>query len=157
MPLQHEMVDTRDLADADLTHLSMIKNQGQVTNFIYDSWLKSFQDRSRTNPTYFVNQRAMIDKLMAKSYVLFSVDKTDSTHLYGYIVYEIDVPARTIIVHWLYTKRTFRRMGIGMSLVDFLVKTFPDYTAIYTHYPPFYSRFQNRATYNPYVLMGVPP
>lgn len=115
------------------------------TGFIYSSWLQSFREintvKLRTGgvgrdgypetkdlPTgpalldhdkYFFHQRGVINAILPVSKILCAVNPDDDDQLYGYAIYR-DLSDEIRIVSYVYTKHTFRKMGIARKLFEAL-------------------------------------
>lgn len=87
--------------------------------FLYNSWLKSYRNSKLTkswkNEAYFAAQAQTIEALLKRSDVRVAVDPDSDGHIYGYIVRDAFHPK---VVHFLYVKQTFRRLGIARSLLS---------------------------------------
>lgn len=89
-------------------------------DFVLDSWLKSYKFSPwagvQENHKYFVNQREAIEALLARGAVLTVAEWPETERVAGYICHEhkdsVDV------VHYVYVKDHWRKMGVGKSLVN---------------------------------------
>lgn len=68
--------------------------------------------RGMPDDLYFPAQKQVIKKLLRRAITLVAADPEDGWHTYGFVTFE------TAMVHFLYVKDTFRRMGIGRKLLD---------------------------------------
>lgn len=103
-------------------------------SFIYNSWLKSFRNSPLAKPlcneVYFRNHKLIINNILQRSTTLLACNPEDSSQIYGYIVYEMlrGVP----IVHYVYTKYTYRKLGIAKQLFEATIKSKPLLISHYT-------------------------
>lgn len=105
-------------------------------DFIFSSWLKS--NRSSRNMEgiapnfYFAGQHKVIEGLLKSCTTLVACNEADPTQIYGYVNFER--VEGIFILHYLYTKHSFRKLGIAKRL---LIESGHDHTiaAIYTHRP----------------------
>jgi GNAT superfamily N-acetyltransferase len=113
-------------------------------SFILDSWLKSYKFSPwagvMENHKYFVQQREAIEALLARGSQITVAEVPDTDRVAGWICHEhkpgIDV------VHYVYVKDPWRKMGIGGALVD---ETCREREILYT--------FRTRAS--KYILPGA--
>lgn len=89
--------------------------------FIFSSWLRSFR-QARSNhlvspEVYFANQKAIVERILSATHLVVGVlaNPDDREHIIGYVVAEW-VPGG-FVIHWLYVKATFRRMGFADVLL----------------------------------------
>lgn len=97
--------------------------------FIIDSWSSSFRKSKFAgvipNNLWMETQRATISQIMLREQcdILLAIAPRTSEEqprrIMGYIVGE---PG---ILHWVYTKKDFRRLGIGSSLLQELLSKWP--------------------------------
>lgn len=96
---------------------------------VFNSFLKSYRDApefaSVPNSIYYRSFHAIIDALLASPTAGFIVACSPDDHdqIYGYAIGELRDGGRTLVVHWVYTKHSFRRHGIGSALVASLKST----------------------------------
>jgi hypothetical protein len=90
-------------------------------NFIYSSWINSYNDNNFFNPikgpAYYGYQKLLINKLLNQSEVSVICNPEDKDQIFGYAVYELR-PDSEPIIHWLYIKYTFRKLGLARFLLD---------------------------------------
>lgn len=140
-------------------------------NFIFSSWLKAYRRsefaKEQQNPIYFENQHKLIESLLKRCDVMMACDHNDTAQIYGYSVTEKLEGA--FVVHFAYTKETYRKLGVQQLLM-----TTQGYTlntpCIYTHRTFKAAKYERDfpVVYNPYVafygyydfkknsLMGTP-
>lgn len=93
----------------------------QDISFIFNSWLKSFRDsgvlsRSVPNTIYFQNHHKILQKILKRSQANIACNPQDPSQIYGYIVGEYI--EGIFILHYVYVKHSFRKMGIGKELLN---------------------------------------
>jgi len=84
--------------------------------FVTDAWLRSFRESNFHVPhdEYFATQRVVIKRLLARSRAAVACDSSDPDQVYGYAVWE--GTASKPLLHWMFVKQVFRRMGVGTAL-----------------------------------------
>ena len=89
---------------------------------VYSDWLKSYKTFSyfakRIRPNiFFAGHHKIIDHLMTKPSVkvVIACDKEDTDQIFGWMAYEPRQDKRAM-VHFVYVKGPFQRMGIGTAL-----------------------------------------
>lgn len=89
-------------------------------SFIFSSWLKSFR-HSRlagnvASSIYFTEHHKIIESLLTQCKTLVACNPEDKNQIFGYLCYEeID---GILVIHYVYTKHTFRKMGIAECLIN---------------------------------------
>lgn len=131
------------------------------TSFIFNSWLKSFRSNSewaRAMPPaiYFDNHKRVVDRLLKECGVLVAANPEDPEQIFGYAVYQATAGNVTIL-HWLYVKHTYRRLGIGGEIfrtVRELTRHKPELPVVGTHYTSLWNVLADkwRLVFNPYVM-----
>jgi ribosomal protein S18 acetylase RimI-like enzyme len=133
-------------------------------SFIYNSWLKSFKDGSpwaRYIPSrvYFDNHKLVIQKILKESHVLIACNPDCNEQIFGYGIAQPTM-GRVAVIHYLYIKHSYRKLGIGSALMHELKRlcdhevTLPCVT---THATMAFESFAAKkwnAIYNPYILGG---
>ena len=103
------MVTIRNMVEAD-------------TNFVFDSWLKSWR-KSRyagvvQNDDYYATYRKTIERLIMRgAEIKVACNPENENHILGYLCYEI-TPDGYSIVHFLYVKDPFLKQGIEFDLLS---------------------------------------
>lgn len=87
--------------------------------FIFNSWLRSFRKSvDMESKAYYLFQHRKIEKLLRDSRVLMAVSEDDPDQIFGWVCF---APFEDeYIVHYLYVKATFRKLGIGRRLFEAL-------------------------------------
>lgn len=132
----------------------------QDVNFIFNSWLKSYQSSVSAkllSPTiYFQFHHKVIEQLLQRCAVVVACQQQDPTQVYGYLVYEVvdDVP----VIHYAYVKHAFRQMGIYSLLLAATTLSSRN-QAFYTHETHTALKLIRAKSlpmvYNPYLAYGV--
>jgi len=91
-------------------------------NFLFSSYLKSFRCSSdnlrMSNDIYYYNFKKLINKLIEKSKVVILCDDEDDDLVYGYCIY--DSFEEILILHYVYIRYTFRKLGLARYLYETL-------------------------------------
>lgn len=94
--------------------------QGDI-GFILNSWMKSHRTwvGRMNNEAYFSGQQALIAALSEISQIVICCDATPKmrTFVLGYVCGEMDVATDTLILHYIYVKKGYRRAGIARDLL----------------------------------------
>lgn len=125
--------------------------------FIYNSWLKSYLDSIRElkifkglkNEVYYEGQHKKIEDLFHRCNTVIACSQEDKDQIYGWACYE--ETAQDTIIHFIYVKGPFRRMGIGTYLYTQITNEKPVW---YTHESMFISAVAKKfgkITFNPYL------
>ena len=90
--------------------------------WITDSWLRSSRESHYGVPhdEYMDTMRRVIKRLFGRSRIAIACDPEDSDQTFGFVVWE-PREGRKPLLHWAYTKHSFRRFGIFrrlMTIVD---------------------------------------
>ena len=127
-------------------------------NFIYSTWLKSYRqmpaNQNMSNDVFFHYHKQIVEKIINKSNVQVTMitDPTDANHIYGYTVIEWcgSVP----IIHYVYTKHTYRRLGLLSNLIKELIPDFGQKTIFVTHESRHHKVFKAKfgLEYNPHLI-----
>jgi len=81
--------------------------------FIRATWLRAYRHVVRApSDWYYAAQGALVSRLLAESETTVAHFPGDSDQILGYVVASGDV------LHWVYTKGAFRRLGIASALLD---------------------------------------
>jgi GNAT superfamily N-acetyltransferase len=118
--------------------------------FVFSSWLHSYRvsPLARTIPktSYYEGHHKVIERLVVKSRVICAVDPEDSNHIYGWCCWE---NSTTPVLHYVYVKFSFRRLGIGSRLIEPVGTEF-----LYTHETAPFKALCQAGKYNPYLALG---
>jgi GNAT superfamily N-acetyltransferase len=122
---------------------------GEDINFIYATWLQSYRNDSFTGgasrkSVFYEFYNPVLDHLLSKSFVKVAALHDEPAVILAYCCFESGG-----ILHYVYVKEAFRRMGIARELVTLAAPKF------YTHQ----TRSSKEAAlkmlnvdYNPYLL-----
>lgn len=137
----------------DLVELRRIKPKDRA--FIFSSWLRSFRDapfaKNISNTIYFEHHHELIERLLDESEVIIACDKNDPDTICGFICAQMIDGIFTI--HYIYTKHTYRRLGIG----EYLLNAFEHDTqslGCYTHHNKIANKLAAKynLVYHPYLM-----
>ena len=92
--------------------------RGNDLAFIYSTWLNSYRSDSHHRKTctkfvFFKEYPKVIDLILARSQVLVACLPDDENVIIGYLVCE----TMNNILHYAYTKESFRNLGVAKSLI----------------------------------------
>lgn len=141
--------ESRDI----LEHLAFRGPLPGELGFIFDSWLRSqwhAEAKRRLDPeVFYPAQRKRIGKCLERSSVLIAMSPAAPDEALGYAVHESMLGGT--ILHWLYVKKPFRRLGIARCLLDLAQRTGPA-SLSHSHKGDARSkRLLRRSTFNPYL------
>ena len=107
------------------------------TNFIFNSWLKSYRSsdfaKNQCNAVFFENYKKIVSDIINRSMITMVCSPDDDNHLFGYVVFEY-LPGNNLLVHYLYVKHTYRKNGIAKFLLEKIRKSQnPILTSHHTH------------------------
>ncbi len=125
--------------------------------FIFSSWLKSFRTglfcKHVDNNFYYAGQHKLMEKIVKRSKIIVAVDPHNPADIYGYLCFEhID---GLLVIHYGYTKHTFRCMGVFRQLIKHTNQDFNN-VSLYSHSSIMASILakQYNLVYNPYILVN---
>ena len=86
--------------------------------WVTDTWLNSFRESNYgiAHDDYFETQRRVIKRLFSRSRIAIACDPEDSDQTYAYAVWT-PRDGKKPLLHWAYTKHSFRRFGIFRRLL----------------------------------------
>lgn len=88
-------------------------------NFVFSSWLKSYKPSffsKMVEPTiYFENHHKILEKIFKTAKIKIACAKDDISQIYGYVC--SDIVQGVKVIHYVYVKHTFRKLGIAKALV----------------------------------------
>lgn len=120
--------------------------RGDDRNYVISSWLRSYAEgpefRSVARRVFFAVYEPIVKRLLGRSTVAIAYDPELPDSILGYLVIEGDS-----LVHYVHTKRRFRRAGIAR----WMTKDIAAMPATFTHSPtPIAARLCGSAwTYDP--------
>jgi hypothetical protein len=124
--------------------------------FIYNSWLRSFRDswfaKMINSTTYYTEHHKVIERLLQTCEVFVACNNDDVSDIYGYIVAEFVGPI--FVLHFAYTKHTYRCLGIGKLLLN-QFNFDPSTACVYTHHNRLAERIGPKfnMVYSPYIAL----
>lgn len=101
-------VETREGTEADVA-------------FVFATWLRCYKRSSQfarhiRNDTFFAMHHLVVERILARARVTVAHPAGDPETILGYLVSEPH--AGGMLVHWLYTKAPFRRLGVATALLS---------------------------------------
>jgi GNAT superfamily N-acetyltransferase len=89
-------------------------------DFIIDTWTRSYRERGKLCPyiiegLFFHEHSNLIRQIFGRAETFVACDKDDDEMIIGYIV---AAPGMTDVLHYVYVKKAFRRMGVTRSLLE---------------------------------------
>jgi len=122
--------------------------------FVYNAWLKSYKDspwgKPLINDIFFTNHKEIVKKLLDSSEVLLAVNPEDPDQIYGFAV--IEKSPRVSIIHYVYVKYNFRKLGLARDLVETL-EPMAYKVKFVTHVPRDIAILKKfNLVFNPYIL-----
>jgi|SRR5688572_11308790 len=133
-------------------------------NFVLKSWLKSYKESMfATNipgAVYFDEHKQVIMGELARgSEIVVAVNEEDDDQIIGFLCFDRTRLGTCLIVHYIYVKSPFRKMGVGRVLMDEAIGRCdhnPDLPIVITHSSRDFGRFwPSYAVYNPYLLGAI--
>lgn len=130
-------------------------------NLIYNSWLKGYGDSyfayGIPKAIYYEVHAALITGLLQSAKVLVACNPDDETHIFGFLAYFPSYTQRKFIVHYVYVKSSYKRLGIATALKIKMQdeEDLDDAPIVATHLTA-EARFLKKwgVVYNPYILFS---
>lgn len=125
--------------------------------FIRDSWLKSYRDSEWVagipSDIFYRSHGAIVGELLYNSIIKTARWSKDHNQIYGWIAAEKYKDA--LVIHYVYVKSAFRKMGIGRTLF-FSLEDIKTQDLLCTHRTWTHKWLSKKINikYNPYLLMG---
>lgn len=151
------------------TTTGLLIRQGRPTDapFLFNSWLKSFRKAwfSMRIPSdvFFAQQHLVIEDILQRpgTRVFVVTPAGDEDTICGYAVTEA-VPGtdgKALIVHYVYVKETFRKLGLGKQLLVSAGVASDTHVVMVSHMTqhaaPIVEKYH--MVYNPFVLFRAIP
>jgi hypothetical protein len=117
-------------------------------NFVIKSYLESYRESlaSVSNAIYYENQQKLFKSLLLKSKTIVLCNPLDEDQVFAFLVYQ-----EPNIVHYAFTKKTYKRLGFANHLIRSSLGSGP---LIHSHRNHTHSYFKNyEITYNPYLAL----
>lgn len=129
--------------------------------FLTNSWLESFREGHMVscipNRVYYAHHHSVIEQVMSKATVLVVCPETDPDIILAWMCFEkTDVG---LVIHYAYTKRSFRRQGFCKRIYDFILEEEKPELLMASHLTQVGRRLLEKidGIYNPYILfMDLP-
>lgn len=124
-------------------------------NFILNSWLKSYRNSGfaapMINPVYYKNHEPLLKDLLSSNLITVACNPLDEGQIYGYVVFNY-LPGDILVLHYIYTKHSFRRFGIAKQIMASIRKS--DDAILYTHHTKYAELLKNKLPiiFDPYKL-----
>lgn len=130
-------------------------------NLILSSWLKEYRYAPFTkgieSKLYYKHHKELILSLLASSQCQVICQREDLNAVLGYMVFSYDT-LNNLIIHYLYIKNTFRKLGFGRTLVQNAILPQHDLIIFATHFTKWLKLFIDGTklpiTYHPYLLLN---
>ena len=122
-------------------------------NFILNSWLKSYRNSDASkkipNDVYYHFHAKLIEKYIAESTVVMAVNPDNPIQIFGYAV----VNREDNTIHYVYTKHTYRKLGIAKRLIEVLLPDLGESPTCCTATNYAWRQYQQKYSlyYNPYA------
>ncbi len=124
--------------------------------FIFNAWLKSYRSsefaKNIQGEIYYHEHHKVIEEILKTNNVLVACNNEDPSQIYGFMC--AGFTQNVFTVHYVYTKHTFRRMGIASALVKAFEYN-PNYACICTHETNAVKKLikDNAVIYHPYIAL----
>lgn len=129
----------------------------QDVAFILNSWLKSYREHGPiaqhvSNTIYFASHHKILQKVIKRATTLVAVNENDDSQIYGYAVGE-RIEGH-FVIHFVYVKQGFRKMGIATSLYN-MFEHDRSSVGIFTHHTRMAEKMYMKynLVYHPYVIL----
>ena len=124
-------------------------------NFLKKTWINNFQRSSfanKINPAVYKKYHSLlVDHCLDNAFSLVACHKDIEDEIMGFLCFE-DYE-HILGIHYIFTKKAYRKYGIGSAMVNEILNLIPDKPLFYSHDTP-YSHFLRKfkAKYNPYLM-----
>ena len=117
--------------------------------YLYSTWLNSYKrdsliGKSVRDHIFFDNYRLVLDKIIKESKIYVACHINEPAVIYGYIVFDDD------LIHYVYVKESFRRLGIATSLYQKALEYGP--ISYITHRTYAIDKLNHNLIHNPFLL-----
>lgn len=127
--------------------------------FVYASWLRSVRNESPAyamvmDAVFFPAHHVMVERCFESSEVIMACLVDDPSVLIGFACGVSSPRPSGAVLHYVYVKSAFRRMGIAAAMLKAL-RIDPSEGCTVTHWTRFCTQIRQRiplAVYNPYLL-----
>lgn len=105
------------LRDADKLPVLLRAARPEDAPFIFSSWLASFESQNKDQPKKTIQRfhRRVITRLLENSITMVAALDTDPNEIIGWACGER--ASKFLIMHYVYTKEIFRRLGVQNTLM----------------------------------------
>ncbi len=123
--------------------------------FIFNSWLKNFRTSPTTlgiaSPVFYQQHHKVLEGLCKRASLTVACNNTDIGQIYGYLCCE--KVEDTLVIHFIYVKETFRRLGVARMLLE-AQGWGPKMPIFYTHKTRMTIALSDKfpIVYNPYLM-----
>ena len=138
--------------------IKLFKDAENEKAFIYNSWLKSYgksnEARRMIGRVYFQGFENIINQIRdSNAYVALALNPDDSDQILGYVVFSFDDEIALSVIHYVYVKEAFRRLGIAKKLLDQAHGKVKDEAIICTFANEIFDELKDKylLTYNPFM------
>ena len=148
------------MSDARLPHQLRAFRESD-RNFVVRGWASEMRRASFSRhvppDVYWPSQHELVAQLLSLATTIVACDPENNEHVYGAVVYQ---PAELAIVHWVYVKGDYRRIGLAASLVAAAIG---DKRPIYCTQPSLLFNEARELVEKheliacPYLLLGIAP
>lgn len=138
--------------------IKLFKDCENEKAFIYNSWLKSFgksaEARRMIGRVYFQGYENIINKIKdSNAYVALALNPDDSDQILGYLVFSFDDEIALSVIHYVYVKEAFRKLGIAKKLLEAVHEKPKEEAIICTFANDIFDELKDKylLTYNPFM------
>lgn len=123
--------------------------------FITNSWLRSLRNAPQVqgipNNTYYYQHHKLLEQLIPRSVVLVICNENDEDQILGWCCAEVVDTA--LVVHYVYIKHPFRKLGLATRLVKLLEESEQPPAIMHTHMTEIGRRIVKEKdwVFNPYL------
>lgn len=109
-------------------------NPNTDQSFVFNAWLKSYRSqeifRNIPNQLFFAGQQKVVERLINNHETLV-ITSDDPNQIIGFVNYE--VLGNNIILHYVYVKHAFRRMGIAKEVINKVIPYLGNKPVLFSH------------------------
>lgn len=142
-----------------LKNISLREYEETDIPFIFKSWLVNFRASNYLediidHDIYFEFHKRLVEKILSDSICLLAANPEDESQVFGYIAYR-KIKGLNIL-HYIYVKAPYRRLGIAEFLLDFVFEK-KRQTIVTTHYTRMARVLRRKwnIVFNPYLLFDL--
>lgn len=135
-----KMNNIDELISLDVSYSPLLVEESDYSKkaLIVDSIIRSYYNSPHSGPflhdDYCESMRNLLDELMTRdnACLLLAVSPTNSNVVCGYLLGEIRETENTVVIHYVYVKREFRKNGIANYMVNFIKDLLPNSDVYHT-------------------------